>query len=254
MYARHGAGVGEERGLLDRMDIISGTLGKVFGLVGGYIVNSTKLVDTIRSYGSGFIFTTSLPPMIVKGAVKSIDILASEEGVNLRERHQRNAKLLRNKIIQSGIPAINAPSHIIPVHVSECLYGIKVIKTGKKGEGSQERKKEKKRERMIEEKRRKEWKRNSDKDRKKKEKKEGIKERQKERKKERRKERRKERQKERKKERRKERQKERKKEGKKDRKKGRKKEGKKERQNEGKKEGKKERIWRILKVLKNFAK
>ena len=118
MYGKHGAGVGEERGLLDRMDIISGTLGKAFGLVGGYIVGSAKLVDTVRSYGPGFIFTTSLPPMVVTGALKSIDVLAGEEGVALRERHQQNAKVLRNKIVQAGVPVIYAPSHIIPVHVS----------------------------------------------------------------------------------------------------------------------------------------
>ena len=118
MYGDHGAGVGEERRLLDRMDIITGTLGKAFGLVGGYIVGSAKLVDTVRSYGSGFIFTTSLPPMVVRGAITSIDVLASEEGVRLRELHQRNAKMLRNRIVQAGIPVIFAPSHIIPVHVS----------------------------------------------------------------------------------------------------------------------------------------
>ena len=118
MYGAHGAGVGEERGLLDRMDIITGTLGKAFGLVGGYIVGSAKLVDTVRSYGSGFIFTTSLPPMVIRGAITSIGVLAGEEGVRLRELHQRNAKMLRNRIVQAGIPVIYAPSHIIPVHVS----------------------------------------------------------------------------------------------------------------------------------------
>ena len=121
MYGRHGAGVGEERGLLDKMDIISGTLGKAFGLLGGYIVSSAKLIDTVRSYGSGFIFTTSLPPMVVRGAITSVDVLASEEGVELREMHQRNAKMLRNKIIQAGIPVIYSPSHIIPVHVSKYI-------------------------------------------------------------------------------------------------------------------------------------
>ncbi|XP_028398277.1 5-aminolevulinate synthase, erythroid-specific, mitochondrial-like [Dendronephthya gigantea] len=119
MYGAHGAGVGEERQLLDRMDIITGTLGKAFGLIGGYIVGSAKLVDTVRSYGSGFIFTTSLPPMIVRGAITSIDVLAGEDGVRLRKAHQKNAKMLRNRIIQAGIPVIYAPSHIIPVHVGD---------------------------------------------------------------------------------------------------------------------------------------
>jgi 5-aminolevulinate synthase len=118
MYGAHGAGVGEERRLLDRMDIITGTLGKAFGLIGGYIVGSAKLVDTVRSYGSGFIFTTSLPPMVIRGAITSIDVLAGEEGVRLRELHQRNTKMLRNRIVRAGIPVIYAPSHIIPVHVS----------------------------------------------------------------------------------------------------------------------------------------
>ena len=118
MYGDHGAGVGEQRGLLDRMDIITGTLGKAFGLIGGYIVGSAKLVDTVRSYGSGFIFTTSLPPMIVRAAITSIDVLAGDDGVKLRELHQKNTRQLRNRIIQAGIPVIYAPSHIIPVHVS----------------------------------------------------------------------------------------------------------------------------------------
>lgn len=118
MYGDHGAGVGERDGLMDDIDIISGTLGKAFGAVGGYVAGNASLIDTVRSYGAGFIFTTSLPPLIVNSARKSIEILASEEGRELRAQHQAVVKRLRNKLVQRGIPVIAAPSHIVPVHVS----------------------------------------------------------------------------------------------------------------------------------------
>ncbi|XP_075253959.1 5-aminolevulinate synthase-like isoform X2 [Convolutriloba macropyga] len=117
LYGHRGGGVGERDGALHKMDIISGTLGKAFGNIGGYIAANASLIDAIRSYGSGFIFTTSLPPSVLYGSITSIRILKGEEGRELRERQQHNVTLLRNKLLHSGLPVIDAPSHIIPIHV-----------------------------------------------------------------------------------------------------------------------------------------
>ncbi|XP_055642485.1 5-aminolevulinate synthase, erythroid-specific, mitochondrial isoform X1 [Toxorhynchites rutilus septentrionalis] len=117
LYGEHGAGVGEREGLLHKMDIISGTLGKAFGNVGGYIAGTSFLVDMIRSYAAGFIFTTSLPPTVLCGALKAVNILASDEGRQLRTRHQENVRYLRTKLQQEGFPVEHTPSHIIPVKI-----------------------------------------------------------------------------------------------------------------------------------------
>lgn len=119
LYGHHGAGVGERDGCMQDMDIISGTLGKAFGMIGGYVVGSANLIDMVRSYAAGFIFTTSLPPMVLQGAMTSIGILSGDEGRQLRQRHQEMVKLLRTKLLDAGIPAIPMPSHIIPVHVGD---------------------------------------------------------------------------------------------------------------------------------------
>lgn len=91
--------------------------GKAFGCVGGYIASTSALVDTVRSYAAGFIFTTSLPPMLLAGAKQSIQVLKGEEGRSLRRKHQRNVKLLRQMLMDSGLPVVHCPSHIIPVRV-----------------------------------------------------------------------------------------------------------------------------------------
>jgi len=103
LYGDHGAGVGERDGVLHKMDIISGTLGKAFGNIGGYIAGSEKLVDMIRSYAAGFIFTTSLPPTVLCGALEAVNILASEEGRQLRHMHQRNVSYLKNLLKREGM-------------------------------------------------------------------------------------------------------------------------------------------------------
>lgn len=121
LYGLHGAGVGERDGVMHKMDVISGTLGKAYGNVGGYIAGSANLVDMVRSYGSGFIFTTSLPPTVLKGAVTAIRILKSQEGQDLRDRHKKNVAYLRERLFEVGIPAVHTPSHIIPVHVRSHL-------------------------------------------------------------------------------------------------------------------------------------
>lgn len=117
LYGAHGAGVGEREGLLHKMDIVSGTLGKAFGNVGGYIASTSLLIDMVRSYAAGFIFTTSLPPTVLCGALKAVEILASDEGRELRARHQDNVRYLRTKLQQEGFPVEHTPSHIIPVKI-----------------------------------------------------------------------------------------------------------------------------------------
>uniref|UniRef100_A0A3Q3WMG9 5-aminolevulinate synthase n=1 Tax=Mola mola TaxID=94237 RepID=A0A3Q3WMG9_MOLML len=119
LYGARGGGIGDRDGIMHKMDIISGTLGKAFGCVGGYIASTAALVDTVRSYAAGFIFTTSLPPMLLAGAQQSIQVLKGEEGRALRRKHQRNVKLLRQMLMDSGLPVVHCPSHIIPVRVSD---------------------------------------------------------------------------------------------------------------------------------------
>jgi len=117
LYGRDGGGIGDLEGLLDEMDIISGTLGKAFGNIGGYIAGSSGLVDMVRSYAAGFIFTTSLPPTVLAGALTAVRILRSDEGRQLRERHQANVRYLRELLMREGISVEHTPSHIIPVFV-----------------------------------------------------------------------------------------------------------------------------------------
>ncbi|KAG8238252.1 hypothetical protein J437_LFUL017816, partial [Ladona fulva] len=121
LYGENGAGIGEREGQLGAMDIISGTLGKAFGNVGGYIAGSAALVDMIRSYAAGFIFTTSLPPTVLAGALQAIKILRSDEGRHLRCLHQENVRYLRKKLQDVGLPVEHTPSHIIPIKVGNPL-------------------------------------------------------------------------------------------------------------------------------------
>ncbi|XP_027859351.1 5-aminolevulinate synthase, non-specific, mitochondrial isoform X1 [Xiphophorus couchianus] len=118
LYGARGGGIGDRDGVMHKMDIISGTLGKAFGCVGGYIASTSALVDTVRSYAAGFIFTTSLPPMLLAGARQSIQTLKGEEGRMLRRKHQRNVQLLRQMLMDEGLPVVHCPSHIIPVRVA----------------------------------------------------------------------------------------------------------------------------------------
>lgn len=85
--------------------------------MGGYIAASKNLVDMVRSYAAGFIFTTSLPPTIVAGALAAVRILASSEGVMLRQKQQENVSYLKNKLLERGFPVEPTVSHIIPIRV-----------------------------------------------------------------------------------------------------------------------------------------
>ncbi|MFO1107061.1 MAG: 5-aminolevulinate synthase [Amaricoccus sp.] len=117
LYGPRGGGVAEERGLMDRITLIEGTLGKAFGVVGGYITGSAALVDFVRSFASGFIFTTALPPAIAAGACASVRHLKTSQIE--RQRHRANVAKLRARLDAIGIPHLRNPSHIVPVMVKD---------------------------------------------------------------------------------------------------------------------------------------
>lgn len=119
MYGDNGAGVAEMWGLADRIDIIEGTLGKAFGVMGGYIASHETVVDAIRSMASGFIFTTSTCPVMAAGALASIQKLRTDSGRELRRTHQANAALLKQKFRDAGLPLIDTDTHIVPLLVGD---------------------------------------------------------------------------------------------------------------------------------------
>jgi 5-aminolevulinate synthase len=120
MYGPRGGGVAERDGLMGRIDIINGTLGKAFGVFGGYIAASAKMVDAVRSYAPGFIFTTSLPPAIAAGAAASIRVLKTAQ--HLRDAQQLHAKILKMRLKALGLPIMDHGSHIVPVHVGNPVH------------------------------------------------------------------------------------------------------------------------------------
>lgn len=115
MYGPRGGGVAERDGLMDRIDVIEGTLGKAVGCMGGYITGSRNLVDFVRSFASGFIFTTALPPAIAAGATASIRHLKNDP--LRRAGHQNAVAQVRKALDKRGIPHMANPSHIVPVMV-----------------------------------------------------------------------------------------------------------------------------------------
>ncbi len=117
MYGARGGGISEQEGLRDRLSVIEGTLGKAYGLMGGYITSSSVIVDAIRSYAPGFIFTTSLSPVIVAGALASVRHL--KESQVERHVHQERASSLKEKLRCAGLSVMPSVSHIVPVLVGD---------------------------------------------------------------------------------------------------------------------------------------
>ena len=117
MYGPRGGGVSEERGLAHRIDVIEGTLGKAFGVVGGYITAKAELIDFVRSFASGFIFTTALPPACAAAAQTSVKHL--KQSGQERARQKANVAQVRAQLDAKGIPHMPNESHIIPVMIGD---------------------------------------------------------------------------------------------------------------------------------------
>ncbi len=120
LYGHRGAGVAERDGVMAEIDIIEGTLGKAFGVMGGYIAADATLVDAIRLFAAGFIFTTSLPPSLAAGAAASIRWLKEHDEV--RQRHQERAATLKSRFKAAGLPVMPSVSHIVPVLVADPVH------------------------------------------------------------------------------------------------------------------------------------
>ena len=117
MYGQRGAGVAERDGALDKVDIVQGTLAKAFGVVGGYIASTSATIDFVRSCGSGFIFSTSLPPAIAGAALASIRYVTVHS--ELRARHQERSATLKRRLTAAGLPVMPSVTHIVPVSVGD---------------------------------------------------------------------------------------------------------------------------------------
>ncbi|XP_030330184.1 LOW QUALITY PROTEIN: 5-aminolevulinate synthase, erythroid-specific, mitochondrial-like [Strigops habroptila] len=119
LYGARGAGIAERDRVMHKVDVVSGTLGKAVGAVGGYIAGPSPLVDAVRSLGPGFIFTTSLPPAVAAGALAALRVLAGPEGRALRRALQRHARYLRELLRDRGLPVRACASHIVPLPVGD---------------------------------------------------------------------------------------------------------------------------------------
>ena len=117
MYGQRGGGVAEQRGLMDRIDIIEGTFGKAFGAMGGYIAGRREVIDAVRCFASSFIFTTSLPPSVLASARAAVEHLKVSQIE--REKLWRNVKQLKEGLTKADLPFMNGPTHIVPLVVGE---------------------------------------------------------------------------------------------------------------------------------------
>jgi 5-aminolevulinate synthase len=117
LYGPRGGGLAEQQRVMQRVDLINGTLAKGFGIMGGYIAATRDICDAIRSYAPGFIFTTSLAPAIAAGAVASIRHLKAS--TSERERHQERVGTLKGRLKAAGLPVMDNPSHIVPLLVGD---------------------------------------------------------------------------------------------------------------------------------------
>lgn len=117
MYGAHGGGITEREGLAHRIDVIEGTLAKAFGTLGGYITGTRSIIDAVRSYAPGFIFTTALPPSIASAATASIRHLKRSQAE--RDSHQRQAQLTKNELSDANLPVMPSQTHIVPLLVGD---------------------------------------------------------------------------------------------------------------------------------------
>ena len=124
MYGKRGGGISERDEAAHRIDIIEGTLGKAFGVMGGYVAADKKIIDCIRSYAPGFIFTTSLSPALVAGVLASVRHL-KESSVE-REGQQAAAELLKTKMRDAGLPVMDSVTHIVPLMVGDPVHAKKI--------------------------------------------------------------------------------------------------------------------------------
>jgi 5-aminolevulinate synthase len=120
MYGKRGGGVAERDGVMGDIDIIEGTLGKAFGVMGGYITAKSAVIDAVRSYAHGFIFTTSLPPVLAAGALASVRWLKGHD--EIRQKHQERAATLKRRFAEVGMPVMPSVSHIVPVLVGDPVH------------------------------------------------------------------------------------------------------------------------------------
>jgi 5-aminolevulinate synthase len=124
MYGAHGGGISERDGVADRLTIIEGTLGKAFGVMGGYIAADRMIIDVIRSYAPGFIFTTSLSPVLVAGALASVRHLKASAAE--REGQQAAAAQLKAMMAEAGLPVMPSTTHSVPLMVGDPVKAKKI--------------------------------------------------------------------------------------------------------------------------------
>jgi 5-aminolevulinate synthase len=117
LYGPRGAGIAEREGALHRITVVQGTLARGFGVVGGYIAGPAALLDCVRSFAPGFIFTTAIPPMIAAGALASVQHLKASTAEH--ERHRERVARLKRLLAQARLPVKNTPSHIVPLMVGD---------------------------------------------------------------------------------------------------------------------------------------
>ena len=117
MYGPRGGGIAERDGVMHRIDILEGTLAKAFGCLGGYIAGTADMVDAVRSYAPGFIFTTALPPAICSAATAAIRHLKTSNWE--RERHQERAARVKAILTAAGLPVMSSDTHIVPLFVGD---------------------------------------------------------------------------------------------------------------------------------------